>query len=295
MQTHASEHSVVMMSRVLGVSRSGYYAWLKRPESQREKNDRRLLTMIKAIHRESRRTYGSPRVHAELHERGVRCGENRVARLMRENGIRAKQKRSSDEATTDSDHSLPVAPNLLDRQFEADGPNRKWTGDITYVDTREGWLYLAVVLDLFSRRVVGYAMKATLASELATGALQMALTRRTLKGDSKSSSEANPLYHSDQGSQYASSDYQALLDQADITCSMSRRGDCYDNAVTESFFGTLETELIGHRDYQNRPKARTDIFEYIEAFYNRKRRHSALGYLSPAEYEARYSTITDNP
>jgi transposase InsO family protein len=156
------------------------------------------------------------------------------------------------------------------------------------------------MLDLFSRRVVGYAMKATLARELATEALQMALMRRTLKGDSKSSSEANPLYHSDQGSQYASSDYQALLDQADITCSMSRRGDCYDNAVTESFFGTLETELIGHRDYQNRPKARTDIFEYIifeyiEAFYNRKRRHSALGYLSPAEYEARYSTITDNP
>jgi transposase InsO family protein len=161
MQAHASEHSVVMMSRVLGVSRSGYYASLKRPESQREKNDRRLLTMIKAIHRESRRTYGSPRVHAELRERGVRCGENRVARLMRENGIRAKQKRSSDGAPTDSDHSLPVAPNLLDRQFEADAPNRKWTGDITYVDTGEGWLYLGVELDLFSRRVVGYALRAT--------------------------------------------------------------------------------------------------------------------------------------
>nr|WP_103027164.1 IS3 family transposase [Salinibacter altiplanensis] len=299
MQACASDHSVVMMSRVLGVSRSRYYAWLKRPESQREKNDRRLLTMIKAIHRESRQTYGSPRVHAELRSRGVRCGENRVARLMRENDIQAKQ-RATFKCTTNSDHDLPVAPNRLDRQFEADGPNRKWTCNITYVSTREGWLYLSVVLDLFSRRVVGHAMKATLESELATEALQMALTRRTLKGPSKkgpskSSSEVDPLCHSDRGSQYASGDYQALLDQAGITCSMSRRGDCYDNAVTESFFGTLETELTGHRDYQNRSKARTDIFEYIEAFYNRKRRHSALGYLSPAEYEARHSTITGNP
>ena len=243
--------------------------------------------MIKAIHRESRRTYGSPRVHAELHERGVRCGENRVARLMRENGIRAKQQRAF-KATTNSDHSLPVAPNRLGRQFEADAPNEKWTCDITYVSTREGWLYLAVVLDLFSRRVVGYAMRAGLSRELAMGALQMALMRRTL-------SSPGPLCHSDRGSQYASDDYQALLDQAGITCSMSRRGDCYDNAVTESFFGTLEVELVGHRDYQNRPEAKTDIFDYIETFYNRKRRHSALGYLSPAEYEACHSTITDYP
>lgn len=205
---------------------------------------------------------------------------------MRENGIQAKQ-RAAFKCTTNSDHDLPVAPNRPDRQFEADAPNRKWTCGITYVSTREGWLYLSVVLDLFSRRVVGHAMKANLSRELATGALQMALTRRTL--------ETAALCHSDRGSQYASGDYQALLDEAGVTCSMSRRGDCYDNAVTESFFGTLETELTGHRDYQNRPNAKTDIFEYIEALYNHKRRHSALGYLSPAEYEARHSTITGNP
>ena len=189
---------------------------------------------------------------AEPRERGVRCGENRVARLMRESGLQAKQQRVFSGRTTNSDHDLPVAPNRLDRQFEADAPNQKWTCDITYVATQEGWLYLAVVLDLFSRRVVGHAMKASLSRDIATGALQMALTRRTLNSGS-------PLCHSDQGSQYASGDYQALLDQAGITCSMSRRGDCYDNAVTESFFGTLEAELTGHRGYQNRPNAKTDV------------------------------------
>lgn len=265
------------MCRVMNVSASGYYAWRSRPESQRSRENRRLTTLVRAIHAESRQTYGSPRVHAELRARGEHCSQGRIERLMRQSSIQAKQTKRF-KATTDSRHNLPVAENVLDRDFKAADANQKWAADITYVWTREGWLYLAVVLDLCSRRVVGWAMQTTLARGVVVDALRMALQQRQLAGEL--------LHHSDRGSQYASVDYQTLLSAHGIQCSMSRKGDCYDNAVVESFFGTLKTELIHHRDYQTREEAKADIFEYLEVWYNRKRRHSSLGYLSPADYEA---------
>jgi transposase InsO family protein len=215
-------------------------------------------------------------VHSELSDRGVLCGKNRVARLMRVNNIRAKQRRKF-KATTDSKHSLPVAENVLGRNFEAKRPNEKWVTDITYIPTKEGWLYLAVIIDLYSRLIVGWGMGERLAQVLVMDALKMALLRR------------NPsrglLHHSDRGSQYAGDDYQNILAERGIICSMSRKGDCYDNAVAESFFHTLKTELVRHRSYETRSQAKADLFEYMEVFYNRKRRHSSLGYKSPAEYE----------
>lgn len=265
------------MCRVMNVSTSGYYAWRSRPESRRSRENRRLAVEIRAIHAESRQTYGSPRVYAELRARGVQCSRGRVERLMRQSGIRARQAKRF-RATTDSQHHLPVAENVLDRNFGATDTNRKWAADITYVWTREGWLYLAVVLDLCSRRVIGCAMQAALARGLVVDALRMALQQRQLTG--------RLLHHSDQGSQYASADYQQLLSACGIACSMSRKGNCYDNAVVESFFGTLKSELVHHCNYQRRAEAEADIFEYLEVWYNRKRRHSSLGYLSPAEYEA---------
>lgn len=249
----------------------------KRPESRRSRANRQLAAEIKAIHRESRQSYGSPRVHAELRARGERCSRGRIERLMRQSGIRARQARRF-KATTDSKYSLPVVGNVLGRDFGAQEANRKWAADITYIWTREGWLYLAVVLDLCSRRVVGWAMRRTLAQGLAVDALTMALERRGLT--------EGLLHHSDRGSQYASLDYKRLLSAYGIECSMSRKGDCYDNAVVESFFGTLKTELTRHRNYQTRVEAKADVFASIEVWYNRRRRHSSLGYLSPAEYEA---------
>lgn len=258
------------------VSTSGYYAWRNRPASRRECENRKLIVEIKAVHSESDRTYGSPRIYRALKKQGTRCSENRVARLMRMGGIRAKQARRF-KATTDSRHSLPMAENTLDRQFEPAAPNEVWAADITYVWTREGWLYLAVVMDLFSRRIVGFSTQKTMERQLVIDALKVALGRRR--------PGAGLLHHSDRGSQYASGAFQALLSGAGIVCSMSRKGNCWDNAPLESFFATLKNELVYHQRYDTRAEARSDIFRYIESWYNSKRLHSSLDYLSPAEYE----------
>ena len=249
-----------------------------RPESLRSAANRALLTDIRVIHRESRQTYGSPSIWYALVRRGQRVGEHRVARLMRRAGLRAKTVKKW-RATTQSNHGLPVAENTLNRQFTVEHPNRVWAGDLTYVWTAEGWLYLAVILDLYSRRVIGWAMGSRLTVNLAERALTMALTNRTRT--------AGLLHHSDRGSPYAATSYQRVLDGYGVIPSMSRTGNCWDNACVESFFGTLKRELIYHRRYRTRKDATQDIFEYIEVFYNRTRRHSTLGYNSPAEYEAR--------
>jgi putative transposase len=267
-RAHANEHAVTTMCRVLGVSKAGYDAWVKRPPSARAHGDPRLALDIRAIHRRSRGTYGSPRVHAELRAQGMRAA-----------GVRAKQRRRF-RGTTDSRHGEPVAPNVLARQFgvgQVGAADRVWAGDITYVPTREGWLYLAGVLDLASRRVIGWAMRPTLERGLPRDALPMAVAQRR--------PAAGMLHHSDRGSQYAGGDDQALLTQHGMRCSMSRKGDCWDNAVVESFFATLKAELVDDADWATREEARTALFEYIEGWYNRQRRHSSLGYRSPVQYE----------
>ena len=272
-RAHTGRIPVRLMCRTLAVSSSGYYAWVARPESRRTAENRRLVAEIRVIHAESRRTYGSPRVHATLQAQGRRIGAHRVARLMRTRAIRAKTV-TKWRATTDSAHPYPVVPNTLNRQFAVAAPNRVWAGDITYIWTAEGWLYLAVVLDLYSRRVI-----ACLTQELVTAALTMAIEhRRPARG---------VVHHTDRGSQYAATRYRALLAGHGLTASMSRRGNCWDNAVVESFFHTLKTEHVQHQRYRTREEARQDIFEWIEVFYNRVRRHSTLGYRSPAEFEAR--------
>lgn len=264
---------------MMRVSSSGYYAWHGRPVSQRRKENAALMVEISDIHKKSRKTYGSPRVHKELLARGRRLSENRVARLMRAGNIVAKQKRKR-KITTNSHHNYPVAPNLLNRDFRAKVPNKKWVTDITYIPTAEGWLYLAVVMDLFSRMIVGWAMDATMSAELVKKAFKMAVTnRKPFKG---------LLHHSDRGSQYASELYRSMLADYYVRVSMSRTGNCYDNAVAESFFSTLKREQVDEQDYLTRQQAKTDIFSYIEGFYNPERRHSTLDYLSPAEFEQRY-------
>lgn len=278
-QAHAGEFAVALMCRVLRVSRSGYYAWKTRGPGARAREDQRLLIHIRAAFRRSNQKYGSPRVHAELRAEGIRCARKRVERLMRQDGLVARKRRRH-RSTTDSAHSHPTAPNLLERRFgtEAVGaPNRVWVGDITYVPTREGWLYLAAVLDLGTRRVVGWSMRDNLESELATDALRMALLSRR--------PAAGLIHHSDRGVQYACGAYRDLLDAHGLMASMSRKGDCWDNAVAESFFATLEWELIDDADWHTHQEARRAIFHYIEIWYNRQRRHSTLGYRSPAEYE----------
>jgi putative transposase len=276
-RAHAGWFPVTLMCQTLAVSLSGYYAWVARPESRRTAEDRQLLVQIRVIHAESRSTYGSPRVHATLQAQGQRIGEHRVARLMRASASRAKTVKQW-RATTDSAHQYPVVPNTLNRQFAVAHPNQVWAGDITYIATREGWLYLAVVLDLYSRRVIAWGMGSRLTQELATAALTMAVEhRRPANG---------VLHHTDRGAQYAATLYRELLASHGLTASMSRRGNCWDNAVVESFFHTLKTELVYHRRYITREEARQDIFEWIEVFYNRTRRHSTLGYRSPAEFEA---------
>jgi transposase InsO family protein len=277
-QEHDRRYPIRLMCRALTVSSAGYYAWAGRPESDRSAHNRALLSAIRVIHRESRETYGSPSIWDALIKRGHGVGENRIARLMRVEGIRAKTVKKW-RATTQSNHPLPVAENTLNRQFTVEAPNRVWAGDITYVWTAEGWLYLAVVLDLYSRAVIGWAMGARLTGDLAQDALTMALQHRT--------PTTGLLHHSDRGSQYAATRYQHLLTTHGLTPSMSRRGNCWDNACVESFFGTLKRELVYHRQYRTRDEATQDIFEYIEVFYNRLRRHSTLGYYSPAEFEAR--------
>jgi transposase InsO family protein len=238
--------------------------------------NQRLTKRILSIHLESRGTYGSPRVHAELRCQGIEVGRNRVERLMRAEGVTARLKRRF-RRTTDSAHDYPVAPNTLDRQFETDEPNQVWTTDITYIWTQEGWLYLAVVMDLFSRRIVGWSMSDNMRTELVLAALTMAIGNRLPDGEL--------MHHSDRGSQYASFSYQKALQANGITCSMSRRANCLDNAVAESFFGTIKTELIHRHTWPSRDSARLAIHEYIEVFYNRRRRHSTLGMMSPAEFE----------
>ena len=273
------EWPITVLCRVLGVSRSGFYAWRSRDVSAADVRREELAAEVKAIHAEVKARYGSPRIHAELVAKGHECCVNFVARVMREAGIAAKTKRKFRQ-TTDSNHALPVAENVLDRDFDPEEPNTSWVADVTYIPTREGWLYLAVVEDLFSRKVVGWSMDQTKTSRLVVDALEMALARR-LKGSSSSGLVA----HSDRGSQYASEHYRRRLREERIECSMSRRGNCWDNAAMESFFASLKKELVHDEDYATRDEAKASIFEYIEAFYNRVRRHSSLGYVAPEEYE----------
>lgn len=269
-----------MMCRCLDVSRAGYYAWIGRGPSSRAKANAVLADAINDIHAASRGTYGSPRVHAELVALGHEVDVKRVARLMAGQGLRGRRKPRFCK-TTDSNHDLPVAANVLDRNFEVDGPDRAWVGDITYVWTLEGWMYLAVIIDLFSRRVVGWAIADHMRTELVLDALTAALGSRT-------PSEAGLLFHSDQGSQYAATAYQAALDEAGIKCSMSRRANCWDNAVAESFFSTLKIELVHNMIFTTKASAEFAIAEWIEVFYNGRRRHSSIGHVAPAEFERRY-------
>ena len=277
-QEHDRRVPIRLMCRALAVSPAGYYAWAGRPESDRSVRNRALLSAIRVVHRESRETYGSPSIWDALVKRGHGVGEHRIARLMRVEGIRAKTVKQW-RATTPSNHRWPVAENTRARQFTVKQPNRVWAGDLTDVWTTEGWLYLAVVLDRYSRTVIGWALEARLTGELTQQALTMAIRRRT--------PSAGLLHHSDRGSPYAATASQQLLTTHGIAGSMSRRGNCWDNACVESFFGTLKRELIYHPQYRTRDEATQDIFEYIEVFYNRRRRHSTLGYDSPAEFEAR--------
>lgn len=273
-----ASYPVTTCCRVLHVSRSGYYAWLARGPSGRQQRRDDLAEKVTRIHEDNRGVYGSPRVYQTLRAGGVRVCENTVAKIMREEGLRAKTKRRFVPRTTDSNHENPIAKNLLDRQFEADEPNHKWVVDITYIPTDEGWLYLAGVLDLFSRKLVGWSMKDHLGWELVGDALTMSLTHRR--------PGTGMLHHSDRGTQYTCDEYRRLLDRYGITVSMSATGNCYDNAAMESFWATLKTELVHHEHYATRDEARRSIFEYIETFYNRQRIHSSLGYVSPETFEA---------
>jgi putative transposase len=280
-EAEKARHRISTLCRMLGVSRSGLYARRHRRESARARTNRVLLVHIREAHVESRRTYGSPRVHAELRDRGFEVGRNRVARLMRADGLKARHRRRF-VRTSRSDPGLPVAPNVLDRQFSPSAPNQSWAADITYVRTLQGWLYLAVVMDLYSRKIVGWATSARIDRELVLHALSSAIARRAPK--------QGLLHHSDQGCQYASWDYQKLLKKLGIECSMSRRANCYDNSVVESFFSTLKTELVHRTAFADRRQAHSALFDYIETFYNARRRHSTLGYISPAAFERKFPT-----
>lgn len=273
---HQHESPRALMCRVLSVSVSGYYAWCKRPQSQHARSDAELAEHVKIVFQANRGVYGSPRVHAELRDQGIRCARKRVARLMQEQELFAQRPRHR-TITTKSEPGAQLAPNLLQRDFTASQPNTRWLADTTYRWTAEGWLYLAVVLDLFSRMVVGWSMAATQDAMLVVQALQMAIARRR--------PQAGLLHHSDRGSTYTSESYQALLRQEGMVVSMSRTADCYDNAAMESFFHSFKGECIDSQSFQTRPPARSSTFDYIETFYNRTRRHSTLQYMSPLMYE----------
>jgi putative transposase len=275
---HLKAYPVDVACDVLTVSRSGYYAWRDRPASPRRQRQRDLAAKIRVAHAANRSVYGSPRIWRVLKAQDERVCENTVAQLMHAEGLRAKAKRKFVPRTTDSAHDRPVAPNLLDRQFRVEAPDLKWAADITYIPTDEGWLYLAGVIDLCSRKIVGWSMADHLETDLIADALTMALARRH--------PAAGLLHHSDRGVQYASDAYQGLLARHGIRVSMSGKGDCWDNAVMESFWGTLKTELVHLEHYATREEARRSIFEYIEVFYNRQRLHSSLGYVSPETFEA---------
>lgn len=275
-KAHRSDFPMVKMCRVLGVSTSGYYKYVNKPESQRDKDNAMLLNRIKAIYEDNEGNYGSPRISQELNDTGIACGKNRVARLMRKNEIRAKTVKKF-KVTTDSKHNHPVAPNRLAQEFKADKINQKWVSDITYIYTQEGWLYLAVIMDLCSRKIVGWSMGSRISKDLTIKALRQAMNRRGIK--------AGLILHSDRGSQYACHDYVHLVKSSQFIQSMSGKGNCYDNAVMESFFKTLKTEKVYWERYATRDDARKSIFKYIECYYNVKRKHSALGYKSPQGFE----------
>ena len=277
-EQHKQEFPIIVMCRVLGVSESGFYAWRKRPTCQRQREDAQLTEEIRQEFHAHRGRYGSPRLHAELRDQGRRISRKRVARLMREAELCAKRKRRR-VLTTRQDTTHPVAPNTLNRDFTASEPNKKWVSDITYIPTAQGWLYLAVILDLYSRIVVGWSMSANCDEDLVGRALDMALARRRPK--------AGLLHHSDRGSQYTSRAYRLLLEQSGIMVSMSRKGNCWDNAAMESFFGSLKEECVGNTIYASHEEARLMLFTYLEVYYNRTRRHSTLGYVSPLVYEQR--------
>jgi putative transposase len=270
---------IAVLCKVLQVSRSGFYDWAQREAPAHALEDERLKVRIAAVFEGSKRLYGSPKVHGELRAEGFAVSRKRVARLMKELGLRSQTKRRY-KATTDSKHDMPVAENVLDRRFEVEAPNTAWVTDITHVWTSEGWLYLAAILDLFSRRVVGFAMSERIDRALTLEALRMAVGRRCVN--------AGLIHHSDRGSQYASGDYQAELDKLGVICSMSRKGNCWDNAVAESFFATLKTECVYLTKFKTREDAKRTIFDFIEGFYNHRRRHSTLGYVSPMEFENRF-------
>lgn len=274
--TEKARYPVRLMCRLLRVSSSGYYAWRTRPASLRAPADRRLLVAMRAAFDARRHTYGSPRLHRELRAQGHTDGRHRIARLMRTHGLGGRRRRRF-RATTQSNHAHPVAANVLARKFDATAPNQAWVSDLTSVWTLEGWLYLCVILDLYSRRVVGWSMGARIDQALTLRALNMALTQRA--------SQPRLVHHSDRGSQYAASAYRQLLAAHHLVCSMSRKGDCWDNAVAESFFATLKVELVYATQFATRAQASQAIFEYIEVFYNRTRRPSYLGYVSPLNYE----------
>ena len=271
-------YPVKMMCQLLKVSRSGYYAWRVRPQSKRARVDRELTRVIRRIHAESKGVYGSPKIRKELEVEGFHHGRNKVARLMRQVGLKGCPHRRF-KVTTQSDPSHAVADNLIQQDFRAESPNQRWVADLTYISTHQGWLFLAVVMDLYSRRIVGWSTSRWMSRHLVIDALTMALGTRTPQG--------NLIHHSDRGAQYTSDDFRDVLNRHGIQCSMSARGNCYDNAVVESFFGLMKRERINRVRYLTRDEARADVFDYIECFYNRKRRHGYLGHISPEEFEKR--------
>lgn len=280
MRTHADQFSVEAMADILGVARSGYYAFLTRPLSAREQENQALCAKIRLIHKESQETYGSPRIHAELKDQGEGCSRNRVARLMRASGIQAKMRKRFKRTTYRDETSSFLASDLIRQDFTADGPNEAWVSDITYIPTQEGWVYCAIVLDLFSRKIVGFAIEAHMRAELVVKALLQALKHRR--------PAAGVVHHSDQGSQYTSRAMQILAEDYGVQLSAGRVANAYDNAVAESFFHTLKSELVSFHSYQNLEEARMSIFRYVHGFYNRKRRHSTLGYVSPEACETQF-------
>jgi transposase InsO family protein len=277
---YSNEFPVRLLCEVLGVSSSGYYDWCGRDLSKREKRKVEIMFLIEQIHQNSKERYGAPRIYHSLIAQGVKITQSTVSRWMRETGLRAKMKRKFRVSTTDSNHKLPVAENILARNFEPNGPGEVLTSDITYIPTGEGWLYLAITLDLGTRKAVGWSMDETMTEKLVSDALMMAIGRVEMK--------PGAIHHSDRGSQYASNNFQSLLEANDLTPSMSRKGNCWDNAPTESFFHSLKTELIYFENYKTREEARKSIFEYIEVFYNRQRLHSSINYKTPIDYEQNF-------
>ena len=278
MRAQEKDFPVSFMCGMFGVSRGGYYSWRHRDHSRQDALELKLLRAIEDVHRSSRKNYGSPRIYRQLKGMGHAVGKTKVERVMKKHGIRAKTKRKF-RVTTDSKHKLPVAPNLLARNFSPAKPNQTWAGDITYVWTREGWLFLAVIVDLFSRQIVGWSLDKTMTRELVLSALRQAYFRRK--------PGTGLVFHSDRGSQYCSKEFRRQLTEYRMVQSQSRKANCWDNACVESFFHTLKTELVYHEDFQTRDEAQCVIFEWVEAFYNRQRLHSTLGYLSPVDFERR--------